>query len=306
MIPLALVTGFLGSGKTTFLRRLAATHRDRRLAFVVNDFSAVDVDAQALADVEGEVVSLPGGSIFCRCLATTFTNVLRQLAEASPPWDGVVVEASGMADPRSVGDLLAETRLDRAYRLASVLALADPATFHKLLATLPAVRSQVETADVVLLNKADLHDEAALARTEAALRGVRADVPVVRCVRGEVDVALFQGQAQALAVHAPLALCRDPSFRSASVSLSKEHPPGPEAVLRLLDQSVGFLWRAKGFVPGPAGLVEVQWTLGEGGTAARREAPRHARPGLAVIARGDAGDALDRLVGALEAPAPRA
>ncbi|MCL1888415.1 MAG: hypothetical protein FWF96_06050, partial [Kiritimatiellaeota bacterium] len=97
MIPLALVAGFLGSGKTTFLRRVSSRNDGRRLAFLVNDFAGVDVDAQLLSDLDGEIVSIPGGSIFCRCLATTFTNALKKILRVEPPVEGVIIEASGMA-----------------------------------------------------------------------------------------------------------------------------------------------------------------------------------------------------------------
>jgi len=305
MLPIALVTGFLGSGKTTFLRQLSARHPGRRLAFVVNDFASVDVDAQALADLDGDVISLPGGSIFCRCLATSFTGTLRRIAALDPPPEGVVVEASGMADPRSVADLLVETRLDRDFRLATVIALADPATFRKLLVTLPAVRAQVETADLVLLNKTDMHDEETLRKTEDAVRGIRPDVAMVRCTRANVEVSLFEGASQAMTVHAPLAPCRDVSFRSASVNFDPAVPHDLADLLRTLESHAGMLWRAKGFVPTAKGMVEVQWCLGS--PPAIRVLPPRQRipaPALVLVARGDASDALDRLVTGLARSAP--
>ncbi len=301
MIPIALVTGFLGSGKTTFLRRLSRAHAGRRLAYIVNDFASVDVDAQALSELDGEMVSLPGGSIFCRCLATPFTGALRRLAAMAPVLEGVVVEASGMADPRAVGDLLAETRLDRHFTLASVVAMADPATFHKLLATLPAIRSQVEASDVVLLNKSDLHAEVDLLRTEEALRGVRADVPILRCARAEADVALFQGTSHALHVHAPLAPCRDTSFCSAHIPFDSTRPVDARDLCTLLNRYAAVLLRAKGFVPTARGLVEIQWTMNSPGSAAiLAGTPRGARPGLALIVQGGAEEALDELVRCLQ------
>jgi len=300
MIPLALVTGFLGSGKTTFLRHLSHAHAGRRLAFVVNDFAAIDVDAQTLADLDGEIVSLPGGSIFCRCLATTFTKALKHLAALDPPVEGVIVEASGMADPRSVAGLLRETQLDRLFTLSTVIALADPGTFYKLLATLPAVRSQIETADVVLLNKTDLHSEEEIVRTEQALRSVRDDVAIVRCVRAEVGITLFQGASQALRVQADLTPCRDRSFQAATVPFDPKREREPAWVLAILDRHADILWRAKGHVPGAQGFTEIQWTLGSPAVATPCPPSRRITPALVLVARGDADpDALDRLVAEL-------
>ena len=83
MIALSLVTGFLGSGKTTYLRRLVEQYRGRRLVFLVNEFSPVDVDGPVLRSAEDDVVSLPGGSIFCTCLVTQFVHTLERI-----PWRG--------------------------------------------------------------------------------------------------------------------------------------------------------------------------------------------------------------------------
>lgn len=305
MIPLALVTGFLGSGKTSFLRHLAGVEDvrgrsgpHRRLAFVVNDFSAAEVDADALADLDVPLVSLPGGSIFCRCLTTSFLGTLQRLERLDPPVDGVVIEASGMADPRAVGDLLREARLDTRFALASVLALVDPATFRKLLATLPAVRAQIETADLVLLNKADLHSEAALRETESAVHSVRPDTPLLRCVRGAVELALFQGSSRALRIHAPPALCRDAAFCAAQVAFDPARPLDAARLCAALDRHADVLWRAKGFVPTAAGLVEIQWTLGAAAAAVPVSAGRRPPPRtvLALIVRGGSVDALDRIV----------
>ena len=69
MIPIRLVTGFLGSGKTTLLKNLIRQNQSRRLAFLVNEFSPTDIDGSLIANLTPDYLSIPGGSIFCRCLA---------------------------------------------------------------------------------------------------------------------------------------------------------------------------------------------------------------------------------------------
>ena len=321
MIPLALVAGFLGSGKTTFLRRLSSRNDGRRLAFLVNDFAAIDVDAQLLSELDGEIISIPGGSIFCRCLATTFTNSLRKIACLQPPVDGVIIEASGMADPRSLADMLRDTRLDREFELSTVVSLADPGTFRKLIKTLPAMSAQIECADVVLLNKTDLYDEATLQQTEAAIRAIRADVPVLRCVRGEAPVEFFKGVSHACKIHAEPTACRDESFLSATFRFPRENghscpfdsharqtdknvrSPLLSAVASLLACHARILWRAKGFVPTTEGLVELHWTMrpeNQGHIETHPAANPKAQAALVLIARGDAERELDGLVESLK------
>ena len=88
-IPLSLVTGFLGSGKTTFLKHMAPRLASRRIVYLVNDFSALDVDGAVLSEIGPNVVSIPGGSIFCKCLVGDFIQHLSgSLAAMRLEWRG--------------------------------------------------------------------------------------------------------------------------------------------------------------------------------------------------------------------------
>jgi len=298
MIPLALVAGFLGSGKTTFLRRLSAQNEKRRLAYIVNDFASINIDTQLLADLKGSVISIPGGSIFCRCKSGDFINALHRVNRVDPPPEGVIIEASGMADPRAIATMLRDSRLNRDYELTTVATLADPGTFHKLLKTLPAVRAQVECADVVLLNKTDLFDESVVAETEAAIKSVRDDVPIVRCIRGDAPVTFFQGASNACKIQASVALCGDPSFLSATFYFHEHRDP--MMVAGLLQRHDAILWRAKGFIPTSTGFIEIQWTLGGASAKSRVKfhpsKNRNPTPALAIITRGDDEAALNALI----------
>lgn len=191
MIPLALVCGFLGSGKTTLLGELAAANPG--VALLVNEFANADIDGAVLRDTGRAVYSVVGGSIFCVCRTGPFIDVLGQLADLHAA--GVIIEASGMARPDALPRLLREARLEGRFELRQVLCVADPGTVTRLLATLPAIGAQIEAADVVLLNKCDLYAEGALADAEAAIRGVRGDVPLLRCVRGRAGVDVFRAGA---------------------------------------------------------------------------------------------------------------
>ena len=297
MIPIALIAGFLGSGKTTFLRRMAARHENQRMAYVINDFSSMNIDVQLLAGIKGNVVGVPGGSIFCRCRSGDFINALHRVSRILPAMEGVIVEASGMADPRAIATMLHDCRLDRVFQLTTVATVTDPGTFHKLLKTLPAVRAQVECADVVLLNKTDLFEEPAVLETEAAIRGVRDDVPIVRCVRGDAPVEFFHGVSNACKIKAELAPCRDPSFLSATFYFHENRDP--MMVAGILQRHEKILWRAKGFVPTENGHVEMQWIMGPGAAKSRVHfypaKTKNPSSALAVITRGDDEAGLEAL-----------
>lgn len=250
MIPLALVTGFLGTGKTTLLRQLVTRYAQRRVAYLVNEFAPSDVDGRLLDLPPDRLVSVVGGSIFCRCLVSEFIRHLHKLASLpgrAPA--GVVIEASGMSDPRVIRRMLTETQLDRKFALRSVVAVVSPDSFADLLETLPALTAQVAASDVVLVNKADLHTAAECAEVEAAVRAIQPAARVLCCTRADVDLDVFSPEA----LHAPnsnsagdYAPCTDPHFaRSICTGARATDEASLFATLTALRPLV---YRVKGFV----------------------------------------------------------
>jgi len=276
MIPLSLVTGFLGGGKTTLLQRLIEQNQGRRLAYIVNEFAEADVDGQLLELGEDQVVSIPGGSIFCRCLSGEFLRILQALPgrfdDPERPLEGVVIEASGIADPKVTVEMLEETRLDRVYELRTIVSVIDPGTFMKLIHTLPNVISQVEACDVALVNKTDLHDEAALREVEREIERINPRAKIIRSsyCRSEIDIL---AAPERLPLEGEYALCRDPHYLSFTVHLVA--PLELEPLLAELDRIKDDVYRIKGFVPVPDGMVYVDVAAGR---VSHREAALPAEP----------------------------
>ncbi len=192
-VPVALITGFLGSGKTTLLRNLAARYSGRRITWIVNEFGALDIDGGALRAEGMEAVSLPGGSIFCRCLATPFHRVMHAAATAAGEGrlDGVIIEASGVSRPSGMDRMLSEFAFDSVLSVASITCVVDPARFSGVRTTLPCVAEQVECCDCVLVNRADTVSESELTGVEAELRSLT-PAPLLRCVHCAVDLDVLR------------------------------------------------------------------------------------------------------------------
>jgi len=295
MIPLCLVTGFLGSGKTTFLKQIAARHAAEKIVYLVNEFSPHDVDGLVLEEVEDDVVSIPGGSIFCRCLVTQFMGHLNTIPErfggGDEPLRGVVIEASGVADPMVIERLLAETRLDEVYGLATIVAIIDPGSLPKLVRTLPNIRAQIAAADVVLLNKIDQFDADEVAEAERIAREINADAPIVRTVKCGADVEIFAG-GRVRGLEGDYALCADPNYARFSVTF--DGPVDVAALARELEGLRGEVYRAKGFVPVGDSIAYVDMSAAE---LSIEQAPRgDSATGLAIIARADSSEAVRDLV----------
>lgn len=188
-VPILLVTGFLGAGKTTVVNRLLANAEGRRIAAVVNDFGAINIDAELIAGASDGVVSLANGCICCSLegdLLRTLSNLLRR----DPKPDYVVIETSGVADPADIVRNLMDPVILREAPLETVLCVMDagspPAALDDALQ-----RSQLRVADIVALSKLDLADDGAGARMREAIRAQRVPAVVVDARHGEIPSALL-------------------------------------------------------------------------------------------------------------------
>ena len=160
-IPFFLVTGFLGSGKTTLLERFIKLFADqKRIAVIQNEFSPGQVPGLELSSTgkSFEMLEINRGSVFCVCLLSDFVKLLHELIQTRPV-DAIILEATGLADPIAVGQLLeADNFKDRLY-LAHVWCVVDAVNFLKLSQNIPRMIHQVQVADTVIINKTDLNDK---------------------------------------------------------------------------------------------------------------------------------------------------
>ena len=256
-IPVTVLGGFLGAGKTTALNALLL-RAERRIAVLVNDFGAVNIDAALIAARQAGMVSLSNGCVCC-ALGPDLGEGIARLAALDPPPEHIVVEASGVSDPWRIGQLV---RLEAGVHLDAVLVLADAQRFPALLADrwlTDTLERQVARADMMLLTHTDLATVAEIAATRTALRRLRHDVPVTAMPAEELPLLL--GFAHA----APSRFYADPvsghGFRQATWS-----PPGTldrtqlQAALDALPDNV---LRLKGFCRlGPDGVWHLVQRVG--------------------------------------------
>ncbi len=248
-IPLSLVTGFLGSGKTTLLSQVVRRYAGRRLVYLINEFGPADVDGRLL-NVEGDaLVTVAGGSIFCQCKVTEFMGRLKQIHERSrasaEPIEGVVVEASGITDPKVFGQLLEETRFDKLFQLCAVLAVVDPGTFGKLSRTLPNISAQIEAADRAIINKTDIHEPDAVAETRYRLLAINPAIEVTETQFCRFDFDIFT-PASLRHMVGQYAACADPHYVVLEVTVTQ--PIDLERFRRALAVVQRGFYRIKGFI----------------------------------------------------------
>jgi len=219
--PCTVVTGFLGAGKTTLIRHLLENPRGKRLAVIVNEFGDVGVDAEILrgcgveACDEGAIVELANGCLCCT-VADDFVPALDGLLSLDPPPDHILIETSGLALPKPLvqafqwpdikgrvtvdgvvtvvdGAALAEGRVAHDLEALAAQRAADPALDHEDPVE-EVFEDQLACADLIVLTKSDLLDEAATARARAALdAAVTRKVGIVASSDGRIDPAVMLG-----------------------------------------------------------------------------------------------------------------
>ena len=194
-VPVTLLVGFLGSGKTTLANHILSAQHNQRIAVIVNEFGDVGIDGQLIVGVDDNVVELSNGCLCCTIrgdLADTLRQLLerRRLSSDAPPFERIVIEASGLASPGPVlQGMLIDPTLHAQVQIDGVITMAHAKHIVQQLRDHPEAPEQVAYADHIVLNHCDQCAEAELAAAEASLHTCNPQADIERSTRAAVDVA---------------------------------------------------------------------------------------------------------------------
>lgn len=177
-IALTVIGGFLGAGKTTLLNRVLQGRHGRRVMVLVNDFGAINIDAELIAGRQGRTLELKNGCACCTVGGDLMATLLDLQRRPDRP-DDLIIEASGVSDPMRIAEI---GLADPDYRLNAVVVVVDAERVRALAADRymgDTVRRQLAAADLLVLGKLDLIDEA---EGDAVRAWLKATVPGVRMV----------------------------------------------------------------------------------------------------------------------------
>ena len=175
-----ILSGFLGSGKTTVLMRLITYLRETRgdayrIAIIENEIGSASVDSSIIREAGYSVTEMLAGCICCTLIGQLVPSIQRLCEELSP--DLIILEATGVATPETMRDSITKY----AGLPVRVVTIVDASRWEKIRIALEMLlKNQVEPADVICVNKTDLVDEAAIAEVERTVREMNETAPIVR------------------------------------------------------------------------------------------------------------------------------
>lgn len=258
-VPVVALTGHLGAGKTTVLNHLLR-QPGARVGVVVNDFGEINVDAGLVSGQVDEPASIAGGCVCCLEDAGGLDDALEKLAQPARALDVIVVEASGIAEPGALAQMIRFTGAS-GVRPGGVVDVVDAVEYFATVdgGGLPPARFAVAT--LVVINKCDLlpaaEREEVLARIERRVREINPDVHVVRTSAGRVDpelvydVASLEEPEDELPIAALLRAERPAAHghrHAASATVTTAGAVGPAALADLLESPPAGAYRIKGTV----------------------------------------------------------
>jgi G3E family GTPase len=187
--PVVVVTGFLGSGKTTLVNHILRNQQGKKLAVIINEIGEVNLDGQlVLTDENEQIVEFNNGCLCCT-VRGDLIEMLGRLSERADKLDGIVIETTGLADPAPVAStFFVSDAVRAAVRLDSFIGVVDAKNIETNLEQSPEAQEQVAFSDIILINKSDLVSPESLAKVTQHIRALNPVARIIHTTQSEVDL----------------------------------------------------------------------------------------------------------------------
>lgn len=245
MTGLYLITGFLGAGKTTFLKKFIRQMAGQRMRILVNEFGREGIDGKLLSELGVLVDEINNGSIFCSCRLDKFEAVLQDALMDAP--ELIIVEASGLSDPTNIRKILAQQDKFGGIEFLGSICIVDAVNLKKVFNTARVCKKQISISDLLIINKIDLADEMQIAETEQLIRQFYPHIVMHRTSFGDMKPEWLEELRDAVKEEdMPRFQTKDLGLQKALVTI-KDNMTGYE-LTKFLEMFVEDTYRIKGFV----------------------------------------------------------
>lgn len=191
-IDLYLISGFLGSGKTTFLQKMLLNLEGKKIGVIVNEFGGIGIDGTLIEKDGIQLVEINNGSIFCSCIKGGFIKTLIEFSKKDI--DILLIENSGMADPSNMRQILNElsSKVGRPYQYHGAICIIDSVLFLKHVKVLAPIQNQVASSDLTIINKIDKVNQSTLMEIEEKVRELNSSAYIYQTMYSEVPVSVLE------------------------------------------------------------------------------------------------------------------
>lgn len=246
-IELYLLTGFLGAGKTTFLRNILEDLSHEKVGVIMNEFGRIGIDGDIIRKDGLQLTEINRGSIFCSCLKLNFAQAMIEMADRDIKY--LFVESSGLADPSNIGEIMdgVESVKGKVYKYKGAICLADALNFMDQLEDLETVERQIKHCHLAVLSKTDLVDEKRLTDTIEKIREINPIVPIETSSHGRLDYNFLNEDLMKFKWTEGEDTTNAPENKPKTLTISFESPLGEKALSDFIDEIKRDAYRIKGF-----------------------------------------------------------
>lgn len=189
---LYVLTGFLGSGKTTVLLELLKQLKGHKIGVIQNEFGKLGIDGTILRNDDIQMVEINRGSIFCSCLKLNFVNALAEMSKQD--FEYLFVESSGWGDPSNVNEILEAARVvsDKEYDFKGVLCFVDAVNFLEQVKDEETTYRQLKHCHLAIITKTDLADEEQIQKVTQQIRDINPVCEILISANGQMDYSFLR------------------------------------------------------------------------------------------------------------------
>lgn len=252
-IPVIILAGFLGSGKTTVLNHLLRNNNGRKIGVIVNDFGEVNIDSLLVNKQTENTMELSGGCICCQVGDGDLEKSLQLFTDSESTTDVIIIEASGIAEPIDLKKLILYSP-NKDISLSGVVYIVDAVNFSDLTAEHPEINDHIASSDLIVINKVDKASTDTIKNVVSEVKSLAPKALILQAERGSIDSRILfdtaPSQETQLSLSAALNETQHTHLHSkfSSTTFTTKDPLSPKKFTTFLQTLPAEVYRMKGII----------------------------------------------------------